>query len=227
MKNANIGRGENVEEGGSSRGRTWKEKRMSSGVRAPERLLHHMIIPNVSHKSSITNMHSFVMLALHKHRRMNFGYMALEHMLATQTSSTKCLTYGYFLTKVFQYFILNLVGVGDPIGAIKIYNKYTFKRMSFEKNEEEQKMHKRSLKGNLQRSKRSLKTTRVYEDEVIELNTLKTRRINKRSTFGVSSLHSQKEKDLGDEGKMKEKRSSPSKIKSLKTLKTYVYVRVC
>ncbi|KAI5682241.1 hypothetical protein M9H77_03469 [Catharanthus roseus] len=38
-------------------------------------------------------------------------------------------------------------------------------------------MHKRSLKGNLQRSKRSLKTTKVHEDEVIKLNTLKTRRL--------------------------------------------------
>ncbi|KAI5675909.1 hypothetical protein M9H77_06859 [Catharanthus roseus] len=72
------------------------------------RLLHHMIsniiIPNVGHKSFITNMHSVVMLALHEHRRMNFGYMAVEHMLATQTSSTKCLPYGCFLTKFFQYF---------------------------------------------------------------------------------------------------------------------------
>ncbi|KAI5653543.1 hypothetical protein M9H77_30730 [Catharanthus roseus] len=42
---------------------------------------------------------------------------------------------------------------------------------------EEQKMHKRSLKGNLQRSKRSHKITRDYEDEVIKLNTLKTRRL--------------------------------------------------
>ncbi|KAI5653173.1 hypothetical protein M9H77_30360 [Catharanthus roseus] len=39
------------------------------------------------------------------------------------------------------------------------------------------KMHKRSLKGNLQSSKRSLKTTKVYEDEVIKLKTLKTRRM--------------------------------------------------
>ncbi|KAI5657663.1 hypothetical protein M9H77_26456 [Catharanthus roseus] len=88
------------------------------------RLLHYMIsdmvIPNVGHKSSITNMHSFVMLALHEHRKMNFGYMAIEHMLATQTSSTKCLPYGCFLTRVFQYFILNLIGVGDPIEAGKI-----------------------------------------------------------------------------------------------------------
>ncbi|KAI5654299.1 hypothetical protein M9H77_31486 [Catharanthus roseus] len=197
VKNANVGRGEKVEEGGSSRGRIGKGKIVPFGVRTPERfisikeatnfeewtrkrrkiaqghrvdltdieeiftkgevlkrhddrninkldaygrLLHHMIsniiLFNVGHKSSITNMHSFVMLVLHEHRRMNFGYMAIEHMLATQTSSTKCLTYGCFLTKVFQSFVLNLVGVGDPIGAGKIYNNHTFKRMGFEKNEE-------------------------------------------------------------------------------------------
>ncbi|KAI5675497.1 hypothetical protein M9H77_06447 [Catharanthus roseus] len=187
VKNANIGRGENVEERGS----------MPSGVRAPERFIsvkvatnfeewtrkrrkvapshrvdlsdmeeiftkgevlkrhddrnvnkldaygrlpHHMIsntiIPNIGHKSSITNMHSFVMLALHVHRRMNFDYMAIEHMLATPTSSTKCFPHGCFFTKVFQYFVLNLAGVGDPIGPRKIYNKHTFKRIGFEKNEE-------------------------------------------------------------------------------------------
>ncbi|KAI5667225.1 hypothetical protein M9H77_17078 [Catharanthus roseus] len=95
-----------------------------------------IIIPNVGHKSFITNMHSFVMLALHEHRRMNFGYMPTEHMLATHTSSIKCLPYVCFLTRVFQYFVLSLIGVGDPIGPGKIYNKHTFKRMSFSKNEE-------------------------------------------------------------------------------------------
>ncbi|KAI5648995.1 hypothetical protein M9H77_35000 [Catharanthus roseus] len=146
------------------------------------RLLHHMIsniiIPNVGHKSSITNIHFFVMLALHEHRRMNFGFMAIEHSLATQTSSTKYFLYGCFLTKVFQYFVQNLVGVRDHIGIGKIYNKHTFKRIGFSRNEEEnrrervekgQKMHKRSLKGNLQKCKRSLKITRFYEDEVIKL----------------------------------------------------------
>ncbi|KAI5652502.1 hypothetical protein M9H77_29689 [Catharanthus roseus] len=47
-----------------------------------------------------------------------------------------------------------------------------------------------------------------------------TQERNKRSTFEVSSLHSLKAKDLVDEGKMKEKRPSHSKIKSLETLKT-------
>ncbi|KAI5657345.1 hypothetical protein M9H77_26138 [Catharanthus roseus] len=55
---------------------------------------------------------------------------------ATQTSSTKCLPYCCFLTKVFQYFVLNLVGVGDLMGIEKICNKYIFKRMGFSRNKE-------------------------------------------------------------------------------------------
>ncbi|KAI5654057.1 hypothetical protein M9H77_31244 [Catharanthus roseus] len=37
---------------------------------------------------------------------------------------------------IFQYFVINLVGVGDHIGIGKIYNKHTFKRMAFSRNEE-------------------------------------------------------------------------------------------
>ncbi|KAI5671180.1 hypothetical protein M9H77_11544 [Catharanthus roseus] len=81
-------------------------------------------------------MHSFVMLALHEHRRMNFGFMAIEHMLATQSSSTKCLPYGCFITKIFQYFVINLVGVVDHVGPGKIYTQNTFKRMGFERNDD-------------------------------------------------------------------------------------------
>ncbi|KAI5654308.1 hypothetical protein M9H77_31495 [Catharanthus roseus] len=153
-------------------------------------------------------------------------------MLATQTSSKKCLTYGCFLTKVFQCFVVNLVGIGDHIGIGKIYNKHTFKRMGFSRNEEgilvrggqedgdesdeeeeeeedegqdamnvdERKgdevrskrkrrrqlrqcgfprKKKGSLKNDLQRSKRTLKITRLYE--VIKLKTLMTRRMVKDS----------------------------------------------
>ncbi|KAI5675923.1 hypothetical protein M9H77_06873 [Catharanthus roseus] len=106
------------------------------------RVLHHIIsniiIPNAGPKSSITNMHSFVMLALHEHRRMNFSFMAIENMLATQFSSTKRFPYGCFLTKIFQHFVLNLVGGGDQIGPEKIYNQHTFTRIGFEKNNEGQ-----------------------------------------------------------------------------------------
>ncbi|KAI5673796.1 hypothetical protein M9H77_14160 [Catharanthus roseus] len=53
-----------------------------------------------------------------------------------QSSSTKCLPYGCFITKIFQYFVINLVGISGHIGHGKIYNQQTFKRMGFEKNEE-------------------------------------------------------------------------------------------
>ncbi|KAI5673360.1 hypothetical protein M9H77_13724 [Catharanthus roseus] len=59
-------------------------------------------------------------------------------------------------------------------------------------------MHKRSLKGNLHRSKRSLKTIRVYEDEVIKLNTLKTKRLVRgilKVTFIVEKEHFIPQKD--------------------------------
>ncbi|KAI5653913.1 hypothetical protein M9H77_31100 [Catharanthus roseus] len=274
VKNPNVGRGENYEEEGSSRGgRTGKGKgkRVASEVRLPkrvdcrdisfdgrmlntilgtpengikvyaknkkcvapnlyserrfeelftegevlkrhddrnvnkldayERLLHHMIsniiIPDVGHKSSITNMHYFVMLALHEHRMMNFGFMAIEHMLATQTSSTK---------------------FGDHIGIRKIYNKHNFKIMEFSRNEEgilvrggqesdekeeehegqdsmnvdeevsEEELEEETFRREMKQKKRqerveegqssgerSLNTTRLYEDEVIKLKTLKTR----------------------------------------------------
>ncbi|KAI5666649.1 hypothetical protein M9H77_16502 [Catharanthus roseus] len=113
------------------------EGRTIAKLDAYGRILHHIIsnivILNVGHKSSITNMHSFVMLAMHEYKKMNFGYIAIEHMLATQSSSTKCLPYSCFITKIFQHFEINLVGVGDHIGPGKIYNQNTFMRMGFER----------------------------------------------------------------------------------------------
>ncbi|KAI5681400.1 hypothetical protein M9H77_02627 [Catharanthus roseus] len=107
---------------------------------AYRRISHHIIsnivIPNVGHKYSITNMHSFVMLAVHERIKMNFRYIAIEHMLATQSSSTKCLPYSCFLTKVFQHFKITFFGPNDHIGIGKIYYQNTFKRMGFSKNED-------------------------------------------------------------------------------------------
>ncbi|KAI5658201.1 hypothetical protein M9H77_26994 [Catharanthus roseus] len=67
VKNANVGRGENVE-GGSSRGRIEKGKRVASGVRAPERFIFVKEAANfeewirkrrkitLGHKLDLTNM---------------------------------------------------------------------------------------------------------------------------------------------------------------------------
>ncbi|KAI5673409.1 hypothetical protein M9H77_13773 [Catharanthus roseus] len=103
------------------------EDRSVAKLDAHGRILHHIIlnivIPNVGHKSSTTNMHSFVMLAMHGYRKMNFDYIAIEHMLAIQSSSTKCLLYGCFITKNLSTFVINLVGVGDHIGPGKNCNQ--------------------------------------------------------------------------------------------------------
>ncbi|KAI5668056.1 hypothetical protein M9H77_17909 [Catharanthus roseus] len=96
------------------------EDRTVDKLDAYGRILRHIIlniiIPNVGHKSSIKNMHSFVILAMHEHRKMNFGYIAIEHMLATQSSLTKCLPMVVFIPR--------------------IYNQNTFKMMGFSNNEE-------------------------------------------------------------------------------------------
>ncbi|KAI5663520.1 hypothetical protein M9H77_22843 [Catharanthus roseus] len=67
--------------------------------------------------------------------RVNLSDMG-EHMLATQSSSTKCLPYGCFLTKVFQHFKITFFGPNDHIGISKIYNQNTFNRMGFSRNED-------------------------------------------------------------------------------------------
>ncbi|KAI5663160.1 hypothetical protein M9H77_22483 [Catharanthus roseus] len=192
---------------------------------AYDRLLHHMIsniiIPNVGHKSSITNMHSFVMLALHKYRRMNFDFMAIEHMLATQSSSTK---------------------FGDHIGPGKIYNKHTFKRMGFERNEEGMLVRGRQDKNEEQEEmnvekdeseeepgeeahrremRRKNRQERTEEGQSsVDMTQLMARIITMQSQlnsrlddidgniFGVSRLHYIEAKDLGDQGIMKKKRLS-------------------
>ncbi|KAI5657576.1 hypothetical protein M9H77_26369 [Catharanthus roseus] len=148
--------------------------------------------------------------------------MSIEHKLATQTSSKKCLSYGCFL-----------FGICDHIGIGKIYNKHTFKRMGFSRNEKgmlvrggqedddesdqeeeeeeeeegkikgdevsskrkrrrqlrrcrfpgkkkgvsKQKMHKRSLKDDLQRNKNCSRLQEFMKMKMIKLKTLKTRRM--------------------------------------------------
>ncbi|KAI5669448.1 hypothetical protein M9H77_19301 [Catharanthus roseus] len=68
-------------------------------------------VDNVPHQWIVTRIGGRD-IAFNDRLRMNFGYMAIEHMMATQSSSTKCLSYG------------------------KIYTQQIFKRMGFEKDED-------------------------------------------------------------------------------------------
>ncbi|KAI5672465.1 hypothetical protein M9H77_12829 [Catharanthus roseus] len=216
MKNANIGRGENVEEGGSSRGR---------GKRRME----------------VANFEEWT----RKRRKI-----------------------------IFQYFMLNLIGAGDPIGPGKIYNKYTFKRMGFERNEEgqlvrggqdendeddeedddddeeqeeinvdeeesdtepEEETNRREIRQKkrqerIEEGQSSVDMAQFMAKIITMQSQLNSRlddidgklhnrlddindKINKRSIFGVSRLYYIEAKDLGDQDIMKKKISSHSKIK--------------
>ncbi|KAI5678056.1 hypothetical protein M9H77_09006 [Catharanthus roseus] len=127
VKNVNIGMEENYEEEESSRGGTigkGKGKRVATEVRLLERFIS---IKEAANFEEWTR----------KRRKIAPGHRVdPSDIEATQTSFTNCLPYGCFLTKVFQYFVLNLVGVGDHIGVGKIFNKHTFKRIGFSRNEE-------------------------------------------------------------------------------------------
>ncbi|KAI5666574.1 hypothetical protein M9H77_16427 [Catharanthus roseus] len=183
-------------------------------------MISNIVIPNVGHKSYITNNHSFVMLALHEHRRMNFGYMAIEHIGGQDDDeeSDKDDEYneGQEAINVEEEeseeeqeeeiyrreMNRKISDIQERVMEMEAKDKGEDERgMKKDKQEgsykllyiEEQMMHKRSLKGNLQRRKRSLKTTRVYEDELIKLKTLKTRRIVRGKLvvqFSVISLKS-------------------------------------
>ncbi|KAI5680677.1 hypothetical protein M9H77_01904 [Catharanthus roseus] len=159
VKNANVGRDGHGEEGGSSRGgKKGKGKQVARSETPSDKFISVKVAANYGdwakkkrkitpelqvdlsdmggHKSSITNMHSFVMLAVYEHRKMNSGHITIEHMLATQSSSTKCLPYSCFLTKVFQHVKITLFRPSEHIGIGKIYNQNTFKRMGFSRNED-------------------------------------------------------------------------------------------
>ncbi|KAI5672459.1 hypothetical protein M9H77_12823 [Catharanthus roseus] len=170
-------------------------------------------------------MHFFVTLALHEHRRMNFGFIVIEHMLARQSSSTKCLPYGCFLTKIFQYFVINLVGVGDHIGPRKIYNQDTFTRMGFEKNNEGQLVRggqdESDEEDDNDEERKEMNVGEEESDSETEQERFRRetrqKKRQERTEEGSSSGSMTQlmematlleAKDLGTQGKMKEERSS-------------------
>ncbi|KAI5657851.1 hypothetical protein M9H77_26644 [Catharanthus roseus] len=177
IKNANVGREVHGEEGRSSRG---------------------------GHMSSILNMHSFLMLVMHEHRKMNFGYIAIEHMLATQSSSTKCLPNGCFLTKVFQHFKITFFGPNDHIRIGKIYNQNTFKRIGFSRNEDGRLIRGGQEEDSGNSQKRRRRRSLLISMLVLLLSLYRTKKASLKSEG-----YTLRRKDLSDQGKMKEKRSSP------------------
>ncbi|KAI5676566.1 hypothetical protein M9H77_07516 [Catharanthus roseus] len=192
-KNGNIGRGENVEEGGSSRGRG-KGKRMPSRVKALDRFIY---------VKEATNFEEWTK----KRRKIAPGHRV----------------------------DLNDMEVGDHIGPRKIYNQHTFKRMGFAKNEEglfvrggQNKSDEDDDDDDNEEQEEMTQCRRIITMQS-QLNSrldnidgkLHNRldnideKINKRSIFEVSRLHYIETKDLCDQGIMKKKRSSNSKINSL------------
>ncbi|KAI5653950.1 hypothetical protein M9H77_31137 [Catharanthus roseus] len=140
-------------------------------------------------------MHSFVMVALHEHMRMNFDFMAIEHMLATQSLPPS----------IFHM----LVGVGDHIGPGKIYNQHTLVRMGGQDNSDEEGDYndeQEEMNGSEEESGSKMEVERIRRE------TRRKKRQERMEEGSFSGIMNQatllEAKDLGDHGKMKEKRSS-------------------
>ncbi|KAI5648701.1 hypothetical protein M9H77_34706 [Catharanthus roseus] len=129
VNNVNVGRCGHGEEGvGSRGGKKGKGKQVPRSEASSDKFISVKGAANyedwTKKKRKIAPRH-----------RVDLSDMG-KHMLATQSSSTKCLPHGCFLTNMFQYFEISFSGPSDHIGIDKIYNQNTFKRMGFSRNED-------------------------------------------------------------------------------------------
>ena len=71
-------------------------------------------------------------------RRVNLGYIMLNHLIACCESTTRVLLYGRFLTKVFREFSLDLSTEtkSDKVYVFNTYIESTMGRMKFVKSED-------------------------------------------------------------------------------------------
>ncbi|KAI5683333.1 hypothetical protein M9H77_04561 [Catharanthus roseus] len=163
-KNANVGQGQNLEEGGTSRGKG-KAKGVPSGVKVPEvKVPDRFILAKEaasfeewtrnrrkiapSHRVDLNDMqgmeaipHLFELIGwiplLIENELWVYGYRthASHTILFNQMLALWMLHYQNFSILCDQ-FGWDLVGISGHIGHGKIYNQQTFKRKGFEKNEE-------------------------------------------------------------------------------------------
>ena len=76
------------------------------------RVLHHIItfsiIPQGGHREELSYLEAFLVDSLLMSRRVDLGYIMLNHMIACCDSTTRVLPYRRFMMKVFRKFRLDL-----------------------------------------------------------------------------------------------------------------------
>ena len=77
------------------------------------RVLYHIItfsiIPQGGHIEELSYLEAFLVDSLLMGRKVNLGYIMLNHMISCCESTTRVLPYGRFLTKIFRKFGLDLL----------------------------------------------------------------------------------------------------------------------
>ena len=105
-------------------------------------ILHHIITFSIiqpgGHKEELSYLEVFLVDSLLMSRRVNLGYIMLNHMIASCESTDRVLPYGHFLTKVFREFSLDLSTktISDKVSVFDTYTESTMGRMKFVKSKD-------------------------------------------------------------------------------------------
>ncbi|KAI5672101.1 hypothetical protein M9H77_12465 [Catharanthus roseus] len=162
-KNAQVGQGQNPEEGGTSRGKG-KGKRVPSGTGASAARVSRVSERFISVKEAArfeewtrnrrkiapghrVDLHDMQGMEAIPHLFEMIGWIPLlienEFWIYGYRTYASCtifpnemLAVWLLYHKILQHFVINLVGMGNHIRHGKIYTQQTFKRMRFEKDED-------------------------------------------------------------------------------------------
>ena len=93
------------------------------------------LAPRGRHRDEVSYLEAFLVYFLLVGRRLNIGYIIMNHMVECCESKTRILPYGPIMTKVFKAFGINLTledEVEEPL-PYDIYNGMSMGQMKFKK----------------------------------------------------------------------------------------------
>ena len=74
------------------------------------RVLHHIVtyslVPRGGHRNKVLYLEAFLVYSIIVGRRLNIGYIIMNHMVACCERKTRILPHGCIMTKVFKAFVI-------------------------------------------------------------------------------------------------------------------------
>ena len=103
------------------------------------RVLHHIVtyslVPQGGHRDEVSYLEAFLVYSIIVGRRLNIGYIIMNHMAACGESKTLILPYGHIMTRVFKAFGIEftLDDEVDESSPYDTYNDMSMGRVKFQK----------------------------------------------------------------------------------------------